>query len=181
VDTSAETKICPLCAETIKAVAKICPFCQSRLGRYTRWAQEFGPLLVGLVWFGVFGGLMSWVIPNEPGGIERNFARHRSDLGVVETAWDRPSPKAEFWLSGFVTNKANRPWRIHELEIRLLDGNGRILDARHPGIDTPFVVQPGQKHAFRTRFGEVAETNRISRYEVRVHVGSDGNRRYDPD
>lgn len=178
--STAETKVCPICAETIKSVAKVCPFCQSRQARFIHWAQELGAPLIGLFYIGLFVVVSARFFPDEK-GIELTFGRYRNDLAVVRTAWDRPTSKAEFWLSGFVTNQANRPWRVHELEIRLLDDSGTMWDVRQPGIEEPFVVQPGHEHAFRTRFGSVIETNRLSRYQVRVHLGSDGKREFDPD
>lgn len=178
---TAETKVCRGCAETIKAAAKVCPFCQTRQGRFVHWVQELGVPLLSAFYVGLLVLVSIWLFPDDKKGIELTFGRYRNDLAVVRTAWDRPIPKPEFWLSGFVTNKAGRAWRIHELEVRLLDKGDKALDVRYLTIRDPFVVHPGQEHAFRTRFGNVVETNRLSQCSVRVHLGSDGNRPFDPD
>ena len=125
--------------------------------------------------------LAAKLVPAEKSVFELTFGRYRNDLAVDRIAWDRPTSKPEFWVSGFVTNKASRAWRIHELEILLLDNGGKALDVRHLTIRDPFVVHPGQEHAFRTMFGNVVESNQLSQCSVRVHLGSNGNRSFTPD
>jgi RNA polymerase subunit RPABC4/transcription elongation factor Spt4 len=34
-----ESKVCPSCAETIKAAAKVCPFCRSKLDRWAHYRE----------------------------------------------------------------------------------------------------------------------------------------------
>lgn len=137
--------------------------------------------LVSAVYIGLLILLAAMLFPDQKGRIELGFGQYRGDLAVDRVAWDRPTSRPEFWVSGFVTNKASRPWRIHELEVRLLDESGKAQDVRHLTIRDPFVVHPGQEHAFRTSFGSVIETNRLSKCRVRVHLGSDGNQPFDPD
>lgn len=173
-----DSKVCPFCAETIKAAARICPFCQSRFSPFARWGVEGSHAVVGILFVFMFVWVMWYLAPDEPTANERRFARDRDRLHIVRTVWDRQgsSTRPEFWLTGYVTNVAPRSWRIHELEVRLLDPQGKIIDVRQASVKPPFVVQPGREHAFRARFGEIIETNRLAEYRVRVQLASDGNR-----
>lgn len=135
-------------------------------------------VLIGLLYASMFFGVVWYLAPDEPTATERRFAHDRDQLRIVRTVWDREgsSAKPEFWLTGYVTNAAPHSWRIHELEVRLLDAQGKIIDVRQASVKPPFVVQPGHEHAFRARFGEIIETNRLAEYRVRVQLASDGNR-----
>jgi len=64
---------------------------------------------------------------------------------------------------------------VHELELRLLDAQGNLLDVRHPDVSEAFVVQPRGEAAFRVGLGEVVFTNRGVAHQVRVQSATDGN------
>ena len=116
-----------------------------------------------------------WVFPEDVPSGGRSFARHRDDLRVLRTSLEREKKKPEFWLTGYVTNSGNYPWRVHELELRFLDAQGNLLDVRHPTISDPFVVPPGGEGAFRVELGEVVFTNSGVVHQVRVQRATDGN------
>ena len=80
MNENGETKMCPFCAETIKAAAKKCPFCNSRLPRFAIFREELFMGLCGVIMFGYFIAVCAWTWPSEPDGSRYNFARHRGDL-----------------------------------------------------------------------------------------------------
>jgi hypothetical protein len=171
-----QSKVCPLCAEPIKAAAKVCPFCRAHQGRWALWREQLGGLVVALVLMAFLGLLCYWVLPEDSPSGSRNFARHREDLRVVRTSLERIKQKPDFSLTGYVTNSGSYPWRVHKLELRLLDAQGHLLDVRHPNLSDPFVVLPGAENAFRVEVDEVVFTNSGVSHQVRVQIASDGNR-----
>ncbi len=175
------TKVCPMCAEAIKAAAKLCPFCRTRQSRFVMWGYELAIALPGITVFALLIAVIAWLVPEEHGVGGRNFARHRNDLVVVGTTVGRATGKPGFWLTGLVTNQGVHPWRVQELEVRFLDRQGRLLDVRHPDVKEFFVVQPRQDHGFRVELGELSFTNSDVSQQVRVQTATDGDRHLNPD
>ena len=168
------TKVCPLCAETIKAAAKVCPFCRSKQVRHALLRQEllFGvPVLVVIVTAIM---VISWFSPDKKGVGGRS-------LIVLSTSLDRTGTKPDIWLTGIVTNRGEYPWRVHELEVRFLDERGNLLDVSHPDVKDLFVVQPRQEHGFRVELNRLVFTNNNVAHQVRVQMATDGNRPLKPD
>ena len=77
----------------------------------------------------------------------------------------------------------DRPWRVHDLEVRTLDSQNNLIDVQHPGFkkQDAFVVEPGHEHAFRIGLDARANANTNVTLVVRVQNASDGRERYDPD
>jgi len=176
-----QTKVCPFCAETIKAAAKLCPFCRSKQSRYALWRQELligGPATVLIV---MAIGTIAWFAPNEEGPGGRSFARHRGDLVVLNTSLDQNGKKPGFWMTGIVTNQGAYPWRIQELEVRFLDERGNLLDVCKPDVKDTFVVQSHRENGFRVELGGLAYTNNNVTHQVRVQIATDGDRQLKPD
>jgi hypothetical protein len=88
---------------------------------------------------------------------------------------ERDRRKPEFWLSGYITNTGNYPWRVQELEVRFMEGKSNLVDVRHPEIAEKFVVQPHQEQAFRVGLGTLVLTNSSLVARVRVQAATDGN------
>lgn len=170
------TKVCPLCAETIKAAAKVCPFCRSKQVRHALLRQE---LLLGIPVLAIIITaimVIAWLAPDEKGVGGHSFADHRDDLVVLGASLDHDTTKPDFWLTGTVTNRGEHPWRVHRLEVRFLDGRGNLLDVRHPNVKDLFVVQSCQEHGFRADLGELVFTNNGVTHQVRVQIATDGDR-----
>jgi hypothetical protein len=176
-----ESKTCPLCAETIKAAARVCPFCRAHQSRFTLWREQLFQAICALVMMALLGLVCYLVFHDDFASKGQSFTRHRSDLRVMRTSLERVKKKAEFWLTGYVTNSGNYPWRVRELELRLVDAQGNLLDVQHPTVSDPFVVPPGTEGAFRVKLGELVFTNSSVVAQVRVQAASDGNLPANPD
>lgn len=175
-----ETKTCPRCAEAIKSAAKVCPHCGLRQGRFAMWRQDL-PIAFGCLMMCLPIVPLLLLLPEEKGVGGRKFSGHRDELLVLETLLDRPGIRPEFYLIGIVTNRSDHAWRVHELEIRFMDAQGKLLDARHHEVRDPFVVLPRHEHGFRAQVGELAFTNSNVSRQVRVQNATDGDRPLKPD
>lgn len=128
--------------------------------------------------------LFSWLFPGKTDKpYSPHFPLHRPELAVVRTLLESVGEKQEMWLSGCITNTGRQSWRVHELEVRMLDSHGNMVDAQHPEFRKwdAFVIEPGHDHAFRVELNKRVNTNLNVTLLVRVQNASDGKERYDPD
>ena len=170
-----ETKICPLCAETIKAAARVCPFCRSRQKWWTIWSYECFAGLTVVVFFAVLIAILWQFAPDDEEGGGRKFSGHRRDLVVLQPLLSQVASNEPVWVTGSVTNQGNYPWRIDRMEIRLLEPGGAVVDVQQSGVEDPFVVLPQQDHAFKVRLRELVSTGRPLAPEVTIQHATDGD------
>ena len=127
MDDQSQTKTCPLCAEIIKAAAKVCPFCRAAQSQFSLLREQLSIVVPPLLFLTLLGFVCYLVFPEHLGSSGRNFTRHREDLRVVRTSLERLMKKTDFSLAGYVTNTGTYPWRVRELELRLLDPKGNLV------------------------------------------------------
>ena len=123
----------------------------------------------------VVGFACLWLFPDAFRSEGRSFAPYRAQLVVARTSLERDQRKPEFWLSGYITNTGNYPWRVRELEVRFIEGQGKLVDVRQAEVSEKFVVQPHQEQAFRVGLGRLVFTNSSTAATVRVQAATDGN------
>jgi hypothetical protein len=178
-----QTKVCPLCAETIKAKAKVCPYCQTRQHRFSLLKGELTGILLMLGAIIAYPFSLDWAFGDQSDNRPSlNFIIHRNDLSVQQVTWKVTGKNEDYWLTGYVTNGGIFSWRIHELEVRITNPQNDLVDVCHLefGKSEKFVVQPGQEHAFGIQF-KTPLLNKDSKLVARVQKATDGRERYAQD
>lgn len=139
----AETKVCPMCAETIKAAAKVCPHCRKIQMRWL-FITRYDWLVLAAV--ALFIGTLFLFIKLVSGG--RSFSSSRDKITVLDSqlAVDAGIGYTNVVVSGVLTNSSDYAWQLGEFEVRFLDGSGKIVDVRK-GFDR-FTVLPRSDHSF---------------------------------
>jgi hypothetical protein len=169
------TKVCPSCAEQIKARAKKCPFCNSYLGFGAIFLSE---VTLGLSALSCIGGMIFLCVSifpptHDPGG--RSFAGHRNDLKTTNLRVEiekRGTSGFYYNVSGFVTNQSPHPWRVRQFELTVSNAIG-APDIVHEEIKNGFVVQPCTEHSFVFNCW-AGMTNPITTSVLRVENAEDG-------
>jgi hypothetical protein len=139
-----QTKVCPHCAETIKAAAKVCPYCRkSRRQRANLTPSEFCVTLTTVL---VLGTLL--VIARDLWR-PRDFGPDKNKVLVTSFHFDLAKNRfsTNLVVIGVLTNASKHSWRLDELEIRYFDTNRKLLDFRNQSIDD-FTILPNSDHAF---------------------------------
>lgn len=138
------TKVCPLCAETIKAAAKICPHCRKAQNRWLFFVSRFDffavcamIVLPGLVWL-----LVQLLTPI------KSFARYQNQIQILSSTFSvhRSSDSTNLVVDGTLTNESDYAWRVGEFEVRYFGKDGQVADVLH-GEDN-FEVLPHAEHTY---------------------------------
>lgn len=138
-----QTKICPLCAETIKEAAKICPHCRKSQRRWLYCSEND---LLAIATILIFIGAVILTFKVFTGS--RNFSSSRDKIEVLNSqlAVDVSSESTNVVVSGILTNRSDYAWQMIEFEVRYLNDSGKLVDV--DSGSEGFTVLPHSDHSF---------------------------------
>jgi hypothetical protein len=118
-----QTKVCPHCAETIKAAAKVCPHCCYWQNKWSLQNPQIGfvsiviMMIVAITWF-------------DSQFDKRDFAPYQNQITVVnsETSFRMVSSNLTVSVIGVITNQSDFGWKEIAIEAQFFDGNGKMID-----------------------------------------------------
>jgi hypothetical protein len=124
-----QTKVCPLCAETIKVAAKVCPHCRHWQKRWSLANPYFVATVysvVGLLVFGCFAALMGKMF-----GPKEDFATYRNEISVVSSQFSQRTSESNLYntIVGTLTNHSDVGWKDVGVEAQFFDKSGKMIDA----------------------------------------------------
>ena len=122
---SEQTKVCPLCAETIKAAAKVCPHCRRPQNRWFFISEHDAMALCALVVL-----IISVISVVRFFGFGRQYSPVRHKLTVLNTAFgvEATSEHTNVVVSGIVTNESDYTWQLMGFQVRFLDSGGKTFE-----------------------------------------------------
>ena len=124
----AETKVCKMCAETIKAAAVVCPHCRRV---QTTWKITSPNLtaMATLITMGVYL-IAGFLLINKIVG-QRNFEPYKNQITILEsTVSQRVTSNGVFVvITGILTNGCDYSWKRVSIEGQLFGVDGRLIDA----------------------------------------------------
>lgn len=127
-----QTKVCPLCAETIKAAAKVCPHCRYWQKRWSfqnpQTTQAIGGILAVILIVGAMMGV--GVLFDHLVGPKRDFAPYRDQIKVISSTMGFRMSGSNLLVSviGIVTNQSEFGWKNIGLEAQLFNKDDRLID-----------------------------------------------------
>jgi hypothetical protein len=149
-----QTKVCPRCAETIKAAAKVCPYCRRPQNRRI-FISEQNVYILGSVLFFVTAVLLAyWFFAN---GREYSPTKHKITVmsavfGIETRSYDTDSVETNVVVSGVLTNASKYSWKLTGFEVRFLDAAGKTVDVGTGGSEyMELIVMPHSDHAFNVK------------------------------
>lgn len=174
VMSETETKICPLCAETIKAAAKVCPRCgrNQPVSVKEPWRRMIEAWLFLAAFAAiVFGGLFWLATIVGPG---RPFESYRERVVVVDPQMHFGGSGAGNYIStiGFIRNDSPLAWKDIQLEVRYFDSQGKLADTRTE-VFWDRRLPSGDQQAFRIRGPADKTSSAYASQEVAVRSAVD--------
>jgi hypothetical protein len=175
-----QTKVCPLCAETIKAAAKACPHC--RHWQPHKWSlnnpafmQSLTALILMAAIFSAIIGL-GYFLENLIGP-KRDFAPHKNQIEVVssEISFRVSGSNLTVFAVGLITNKSEFAWKNVGLEARLFDKSGKLIDVIQAG-DSSYsgvVVFPHSEAGFKIQGKAARDESEYATHKIVVETGKD--------
>jgi hypothetical protein len=123
------TKICPLCAETVKSEAKVCPHCRHWLKKWSLPSPYVSGAAVLTVWILVAVGFTAFLQKIE--GPKTDFAEYRDQISIVNSQFSQQMQGSNLWntVVGVLTNDSNVNWQDVQVEAQFFDKSGTMNDA----------------------------------------------------
>ncbi len=127
-----QTKVCPLCAETIKAAAKVCPHCRYWQKKWSfqnpQTTQTIGGILAVILIIGAMMGV--GVFFDHLVGPKRDFAPYRDQITIINSTLGFRMSGSNLMVSvvGVVTNQSEFGWKNLGLEAQLFDKDDSLID-----------------------------------------------------
>lgn len=126
------TKVCPLCAETIKVAAKVCPHCRhwqtKPLLTNLQVMQSIASVMLGV---GIIAAIIGLgIFLQHLIGPKRDFTPYRNQIAVVsaEESFKMFGSNLTVFVVGVITNQSDFAWKNVGLEARLFDKDGKLID-----------------------------------------------------
>jgi len=123
------TKVCPLCAETIKAAAKVCPHCRHWQKKWSLQNPQIAVTLYSLVMIVVLIGVGAFV--DKMFGPKEQFAVYRDEIRVINSQFNQRISGSNVWntVVGTITNSSSIGWKDIGIEAQFFDRTGKLIDA----------------------------------------------------
>jgi hypothetical protein len=177
MNEAAETKVCPHCAETIKAAAKVCPHC--RFCQKT-WSLYNPKIIAASVLILITGySVVMGILLNSITGEGRDFAEYRDQIRVVTSSmnFSQTSTNAYITSVGLLTNSSEFTWKEVQLEAQYFDASGKLTDTgMNRNFDTEML--PHGEAAFRIRTVADKLESSYASHKVFVRYAKDGRNRF---
>jgi len=177
-----QTKVCPLCAETIKTAAKVCPHCRHWQPR--KWSfnnpaflQSLASLVMAAAIFGAIAGLGYFL--EHLIGPKRDFSPYQNQILVVSSEMSFRISGSNLTVSvvGVVTNQSDFAWKNVGLEARLFGKDGNLIDviqasdSSYSGV----VVLPHAEAGFKIQSRATKNESEYATHKVLVGTAKDFN------
>ncbi len=123
------TKVCPFCAEAIKAAAKVCPYCRSWQKKWSLKNPANTAVLYAAIWMAMMIGF--GIFFDNMFGPKKQFATYRNEIRVMDSHFSQRTVSSNHWLTvvGTLTNTSDVGWKNIGVEARFFDQAGTMIDA----------------------------------------------------
>src|SRR6266567_6846968 len=148
VEQNATTKVCPMCAESIRVAAKLCPHCR-------HWQSRWAFLTGGYWWMPLIimaFALAPLVLVEHFFDPDRDFAPFHDQIVVTDSQvhYSQTEKGAFIAVVGMIKNNSKFSWKEVELEVQYFDKDGKLIDTKSDREYNATILPQGER-AFRIR------------------------------
>ena len=176
-------KVCPLCAETIKAAAKVCPHCRYWQKKWSLQDPRVGVTLYALSFFAAFGCLAA--VMDKVFGPKEDFAPYRDEITVVSSELSHRIAASScdtnvilyVTVVGTLTNRSAIAWKDVGVEAQFFDPSGKPFDAITVNADEyrGVAILPHGEAAFKIEGRAARAASDYETYKVLVRWAKDAH------
>ena len=170
-----QTKDCPLCAETIKAVAKVCPHCRHWQKQWSLQNPLVGLTLWVLVCLAALAGIGAFV--EKMFGSKETFATYRDEISVISSQMNHRVSGSNLMVTvvGTITNRSIISWKDVGVEVQFLDKSGILIDAMTVNADSyrGVTILPHGQAAFKIEGKAIRPESNYDSYKTLVRWAKD--------
>jgi hypothetical protein len=175
----AETKVCPHCAETIKAAARVCPNCRYWQKKWSLYNPKIITALGLVVMTGYFIGI--GIFMDQLFGSKHDFAEFRDQIVVVSSQVNHRTWSSNLWVTvvGVATNRSECSWKNVGVEAQFFDKSGNMIDAITADTEyRGFAILPHGEAAFKIEGKATRPPSEYASHKVFVRVAKDIEERF---
>jgi len=174
MEINEQTKICPLCAETIKAAAKVCPHCRFWLNKWsvrsphTMQGISVLFLVLMIVFFGCFLGRLF--------NAGSDFVQYQNQIAVVNSGTSFRVSNSNLMVSviGVLTNQSTVGWKDIGIEAQFFGTDGKMIDViQAEGDYRELTVLPHSEASFKIEGRAIKPEQEYKSTQVFVRTGKD--------
>ncbi len=144
MNATSDTKVCPHCAETIKAAAKVCPHCRYFQKKWSLHNPTVGLTLYLIICLGALGGLGAFF--DSMFGSKEQFAAYRDEISVASSQFSHRVAGSNLLVTvvGTLTNRSSISWKDVTVEAQFSDQAGKLLDVIPSSYSTVVILPHGE-------------------------------------
>ena len=169
-----QTKVCPLCAETMKSAAKVCPHCRHWQNKWSLRNPHMWISLVALFYIVLI--IFFATFYDDLFGQKRDFTPYQNQNVVVnsETSFRIVSSNLTVSVVGVVTNQSDFGWKDIGMEAQFFDGNSKMIDViQAQGDYRGFAILPHSEASFKVEGRAIRPEQEYKSTKVFVRTGKD--------
>jgi hypothetical protein len=173
-----ETRICPYCAEQIKAAAKICPKCRQWLTALSLRNPGMAVVVMCSCMFLLIGGALLWLARLTDNGSD--FSPYRDRITIVESRMSFGKSQDGTPVVNtvaVVTNRSDIAWKGIEFDSRFFNKAGVLIDA-HPWRSYTTVL-PHSDAAVRFATKPITDFSEYETQKVYIRAARDARAHFD--
>jgi hypothetical protein len=174
-----QVKVCPHCAETIKAAAKVCPHCRYWQKKWSLNNPKVVAIFIAVVMTGYCIGMGVFV--EDIFGPKNDFAEFRNQITVINSEVSHQVRSSNTWVTvvGMATNQSETSWKNVGVEAQFFDKEGKMIDAiTADGDYRGFTILPHGEAAFKIEGKATTPESQYVSHKVFVRTAKDTRERF---